>query len=80
MDSAAGDATGSGIVQSAACPCLVAGRLAVIDFREGQSPLVMASAKYTQAELESWATEAGFRKLATHDFLGNNFLAVFGVD
>ena len=56
------------------------GRLAVIDFREGRSPHLMASAKYTQAELDPWSQAAGFRKLATYDFLGGNFLSVFGVD
>ncbi len=56
------------------------GRLAVIDFREGRSPHLMASAKYAQAELDPWSQAAGFRKLATYDFLGGNFLSVFGVD
>lgn len=55
------------------------GRVAVIDFA-GSSPHIMPSMHYSLPELEGWMQEAGYRLLASHDFVEHNFFVIYQCD
>jgi cyclopropane fatty-acyl-phospholipid synthase-like methyltransferase len=52
------------------------GRLAVIDLKDKWPPF-HEQYRFTVAELKAWASEAGFRVIAEHDFLADEFFIVF---
>ena len=56
------------------------GRLAVIDFRDEDSPHLIPSLNFSQNELETWAKRAGYRMLEEHQFLEKNFFLVYGCE
>ncbi len=51
------------------------GRVAVIDFREGQSPHL--GDNYTAEQLDSWMTDAGFELAGSFDFIADNFFVIY---
>ena len=53
------------------------GRVAVIDFRSGESPHFMASRKYSELDLFAWMQAAGYGPARRHDLLEENFFLVF---
>jgi arsenite methyltransferase len=52
------------------------GRVAVIDFRdtwpEGHEPM-----RYSTAQFETWMKEAGFSRVASHDWLENSYFVIY---
>jgi ubiquinone/menaquinone biosynthesis C-methylase UbiE len=52
------------------------GRVAVIDFRdkwpEGHEPM-----RYSTAQFEAWMAEAGFSRIASHDWLENSYFVIY---
>ncbi len=52
------------------------GRLAIIDFSKTW-PAGHESMIYKQTDLEKWMKEAGFRLVASHDFLDNDFFLIY---
>jgi ubiquinone/menaquinone biosynthesis C-methylase UbiE len=52
------------------------GRVGVIDFSErwpeGHEPM-----RYSESQLDSWMTGAGFRRTASHNWLDNSFFVVY---
>lgn len=52
-----------------------AGRVAVIDFKEGRSPHM--GENYTKAELDGWMTRANFESVGSFDFIEDNFLVIY---
>jgi len=53
------------------------GRVAVIDFRQGSSPHLMGSMKYTLEQLDGWMLDAGYTVAGRHDFIDDNFFVVY---
>lgn len=51
------------------------GRVAVIDFREDQSPHL--GDNYTAEQLDSWMTDAGFELTGSFDFIADNFFVIY---
>jgi ubiquinone/menaquinone biosynthesis C-methylase UbiE len=49
------------------------GRVAVIDFKEGNWPAGHESFKITPAQVDGWMQGAGLTRAAAHDFLATNF-------
>jgi ubiquinone/menaquinone biosynthesis C-methylase UbiE len=49
------------------------GRVAVIDFKEGNWPAGHDSFKITPAQVDEWMQAAGLARSAAHDFLATNF-------
>jgi ubiquinone/menaquinone biosynthesis C-methylase UbiE len=56
------------------------GRVAVIDFREDESPHLRPSMRYSLGELDGWMEEAGYEPDGRHDFVDENFFAVYRCD
>lgn len=56
------------------------GRVAVIDFRVGESPHMTRSMKYSLEELDNWMEHAGYAPGGRHGFLGDNFFVVYRCD
>jgi ubiquinone/menaquinone biosynthesis C-methylase UbiE len=56
------------------------GRVAVIDFRQGDSPHLTGSMKYTLQQLDGWMEQAGYTLAGRHDFLDDNFFVVYRCD
>ena len=54
-----------------------AGRVAVIDFREGASPHVSSSLRYSLEQLEEWMELAGYEPAGAHDFIDDNFFLIY---
>ena len=52
------------------------GRIAIIDFSKDW-PAGHESMIYKLADLEGWMKAAGFKRVAQHDFLDNNFFVVY---
>ncbi len=52
------------------------GRVAIIDFRdkwpEGHEPM-----RYSIAQFETWMKEAGFSRIASHDWLENSYFVIY---
>ena len=52
------------------------GRVAIIDFRdkwpEGHEPM-----RYSLAQFETWMKEAGFSRIASHDWLENSYFMIY---
>jgi arsenite methyltransferase len=52
------------------------GRVAVIDFRdrwpEGHEPM-----RYSMVQFERWMTDAGFSRIASHDWLDNSYFVIY---
>jgi arsenite methyltransferase len=52
------------------------GRVAVIDFRdkwpEGHEPM-----RYSMAQFETWMKDAGFSRIASHDWLENSYFVIY---
>jgi ubiquinone/menaquinone biosynthesis C-methylase UbiE len=53
------------------------GRVAVLDFQQGNSPHLMGSMKYTLEELDRWMLDAGYTVAGRHDFIDDNFFVVY---
>jgi ubiquinone/menaquinone biosynthesis C-methylase UbiE len=53
------------------------GRVAVIDFKEGNWPAGHESFKITPAQVDEWMQAAGLTRSAAHDFLATNFFHVY---
>ncbi len=53
------------------------GVLAVIDFRQGESPHLSSSMRYSLGELDGWMEAAGYEPAGRHDFLEDNFFVVY---
>jgi len=51
------------------------GRVAVIDFREGQSPHL--GDNYTAEQLDSRMKDAGFELAGSFDFIADNFFVIY---
>ena len=56
------------------------GRIAVIDFREGESPHLDRDLRYGESELRRWMEQAGYRFESAHDFVDENFFLVWSCD
>ena len=52
------------------------GRIAIIDFRAGQSPHVVQSLRLDRDELEGWLEKAGYRAAEAPEFLEENFFLI----
>jgi len=52
------------------------GRVAIIDFRD-KWPEGHETMQYSTAQFDGWMTEAGFSRLASHDWLENSFFSVY---
>jgi arsenite methyltransferase len=53
------------------------GRVAVIDFKEGNWPAGHESFKITPAQVDDWMQGAGLSRAAAHEFLATNFFRVY---
>jgi ubiquinone/menaquinone biosynthesis C-methylase UbiE len=53
------------------------GRIAVIDFKEGNWPAGHESFKITPAQVDEWMQAAGLARAAAHEFLATNFFRVY---
>ena len=53
------------------------GRLAVIDFRDGDSPHLIPSMNFSQNDLLTWTKAAGYKMLEEHRFLEENFFLLY---
>lgn len=53
------------------------GRVAVIDFKEGNWPAGHESFKITPAQVDEWMQAAGLTRAAAHEFLATNFFNVY---
>ena len=52
------------------------GRIAIIDYRESWPP-AHESMRYTEAQLDRWMSEGGFRRVETNDFLDGLFFIIY---
>ncbi len=52
------------------------GRVAIIDYRDAWPP-AHESMRYTEAQLDQWMSEAGFRRAETNDFLDGLFFIIY---
>ena len=55
------------------------GRVAVIDFKEGNWPAGHESFKITPAQVDEWMQAAGLTRAAAHEFLATNFFREYGL-
>jgi ubiquinone/menaquinone biosynthesis C-methylase UbiE len=53
------------------------GRVAVIDFRENESPHLSSSMKLNRTEVNAWMKSAGYSMESDHDFVGDNFFMIY---
>jgi arsenite methyltransferase len=52
------------------------GRVAIIDFRD-KWPAGHESMQYSIAQFEAWMTDAGYTRIATHDWLENSYFVIY---
>lgn len=67
----------AGYLQTLRQYLLPAGRIAVIDFREGASPHFDAEMKLPAERLDRWGRVAGFELEASHDFFEDNYFRIY---